>query len=125
MHHNFLHRRPMLKIAKEEDLYRVELFQVNRLNTLFSDLVREQLMELVEKPGISVIFNLKDIQFIDSTGFDVLLEVADRAREAGSRFKLCNVNEEIRELLNLLELEDSFEYAYCEYSTEKILQVLD
>ena len=115
----------MLKIAKEEGHYRVELFQVNRLNTLFSDLVREQLMELVEEPGTTVIFNLKDIHFIDSTGFDILLEVAGRARETGSRFKLCNVNEDIRELLILTELEDSFEFASCEHSREKILQVLD
>jgi anti-anti-sigma factor len=115
----------MLKIAKEEHGYRVELFQVNRLNTLFSDLVREQLLELVEEPGTSVIFNLKDIQFIDSTGFNVLLEVADRAREAGSLFKLCNVNEEVRELLTLMELEDCFEYANCVFTREKILQVLD
>ena len=41
----------MLKIAKEGKQYRVELFQVNRLNTLFSDLVKEQLRELIEEPG--------------------------------------------------------------------------
>ena len=115
----------MLKIAKEDHHYRVELFQVNRLNTLFSDLVREQLLELVEEPGTSVIFNLKDIQFIDSTGFDVLQEVAERARAAGSRFKLCNVNEDVRELLILMELEERFEYASCAHIPERILQVLD
>ena len=115
----------MLKIAKEEHHFRVELFQVNRLNTLFSGLVKEQLLELVDEPGTSVVFHLKDIRFIDSTGFDVLLEVADRARERGSRFKLCNVNEEVRELLTLMELEERFEFASCEYSPERILQVLD
>lgn len=115
----------MLKIAKEEHQTRVELFQVNKLNTLFSDIVRQQLMELVEKPGASVIFNLKDVRFIDSTGFDVLLEVADRAGKSGSQFILCNVHEEVQELLTLLELENSFEFAFCEHSPEKILQVLD
>ena len=83
------------------------------------------MLELVDKPGSSVIFNLKDIQFIDSTGFDVLQEVAERARVAGSRFKLCNVNEEVRELLTLMELEEHFEYAQCEHIPERILQVLD
>jgi len=115
----------MLKIAKEEQNYRVELFQVNRLNTLFSGLVKEQLLELVEEPGTTVLFNLKDIRFIDTNGFGILLEVAGRAREAGSRFILCNVNDEVRELLVLMELENSFEFASCENSREKILQVLD
>lgn len=71
----------MLKIAKEENQYRVELFQVNKLNTLFSELVKQQLRELVEEPGVNVVFNLEDIRFIDSAGFDVLLEISDRARK--------------------------------------------
>jgi anti-anti-sigma factor len=115
----------MLKIAREKDHYRVELFQVNRLNTLFSDLVKKQLIELVEEPGNSVLFNLQDIRFIDSAGFDVLRRVADRARETGSRFKLCNVSDDVRELLVLTGLEACFEVVSCPRTREKILVVLD
>ena len=120
-----MHCGTMLKIAKENSYYRVELFQVDRLNTLFSHLVKLQLMELVEKPGTTVIFNLKDIRFIDTNGFGILVEVAVRAREAGSHFKLGNINDEVRELLVLMELENSFEYASCEPGGMKILQELD
>jgi len=115
----------MLKIAKEENQYRVELFQVNRLNTLFSDLVKQQLIELVEEPGVSVIFNLEDIRFIDSSGFDVLLEVSERARKHGSQFSLCNISDDVRELLILLELEGRFDCLTCANTREKILVVLD
>ena len=115
----------MLKIAKEENQYRVELFQVNRLNTLFSELVKQQLMELVEEPGVSVLFNLEGIRFIDSSGFDILLEVSERARELGSRFSLCNITDDVRELITLTELEDSFDCISCENTREKILMVLD
>ena len=115
----------MLKIAREEDQYRVELFQVNRLNTLFSELVKKQLIDLVEQPGSSVLFNLQDIRFIDSAGFDVLREVAHRARESGSRFKLCNVSDDVRELLVLTQLEECFELVSCNQTREKILMVLD
>ncbi|MCK4879664.1 MAG: STAS domain-containing protein [Bacteroidales bacterium] len=115
----------MLKIAKEKNQYRVELFQVNRLNTLFSELVKQQLTELVEEPGITVVFDLDDIRFIDSSGFDVLLEVSDRAREAGSQFKLCNITDDVRELIILMELEEKFDFVTCENSREKILLVLD
>ncbi|MEA3461073.1 MAG: STAS domain-containing protein [Bacteroidota bacterium] len=115
----------MLKIAKEEKQYRVELFQVNRLNTLFSELVKQQLMELVEEPGVSVVFNLEGIRFIDSSGFDILLEVSDRARELGSRFSLCNITDDVRELIILTELEGRFDCMTCENTREKILVVLD
>jgi anti-sigma B factor antagonist len=115
----------MLKIAKEENCCRVELFQVNKLNTLFSELVKQQLIELVEECGTSVVFNLEGIHFIDSSGFDVLLEVSDRARELGSQLKLCNITDDVRELIILMELEDRFDCLTCAYTREKILAVLD
>jgi anti-anti-sigma factor len=115
----------MLKIAKEGSQYRVELFQVNRLNTLFSDLVKEQLRELIEEPGADVIFNLEGIRFIDTSGFEVLMEITDRARQVGSQFKLCNVSDDVKELVILLELEGKFSFVSCQNTQEKILLVLD
>ena len=115
----------MLKIAKEENRYRVELFQVSKLNTLFSDLVKEQLHELIREPGVEVIFNLEGIRFVDSAGFDVLTEITDSARAHGSQFKLCNVSDDVRELILLLELEGRFVFCTCENTAEKILLVLD
>jgi anti-anti-sigma factor len=115
----------MLKIAKENDQYRVELFQVNKLNTLFSTLVKQQLMELVEEPETTVVFNLGDIHFIDTAGFDVLLEVSERARNVGSRFRLCNITPDVKELIILMELEDRFNFVTLENTGEKILLVLD
>lgn len=115
----------MLKIAKEQKQYRVELFQVNKLNTLFSELVKQQLIELVEESGTTVIFNLEGIRFIDSSGFDVLLEVSDRAREAGSYFKLCNITDDVRELIILTELQHRFDFVSCAITREKILMALD
>ena len=115
----------MLKIAKEEKEYRVELFQVNKFNMLFSDLVRDQLLELMEKPGTRVIFNLKDIRFIDSAGFDVLRDVSEHAAKTGCEFKLCNITEDVRELILLMELEGHFTFCSCEHTDEKILLVLD
>jgi len=115
----------MLKIAKEGNQCRVELFQVNRLNTLFSDLVKDQLRELIEEAGVEVIFNLEGIRFIDSSGFEVLTEITDRAREHGSQFKLCNVTDEVRELIIVLELEDRFTICTCEHTEEKIRLALD
>jgi anti-anti-sigma factor len=115
----------MLKIAKEEDCCRVELFQVNKLNTLFSELVKQQLIELVEEHEAPVVFNLEGIHFIDSSGFDVLLAVSDRAREVGRQFSLCNITDDVKELMGLLELEDKLSFCDCVLSKEKILLALD
>jgi anti-anti-sigma factor len=115
----------MLKITKEERQYRVELFQVNRFNTLCSELVRQQLQELVEEPGTTVVFNLEGIQFIDTAGFQVLEDISNYSRNCGSQFKLCNVSDEVSELILLLDLGESFTVCACENVGEKILLVLD
>ena len=115
----------MLKITKEGSECRVELFHVNRLNTLLSELVKEQLKELVEEPGITVIFNLVGIRFIDTSGFEVLKTVTEHARNYGSSFKLCNLTDDVKELMVLLELEDQLAMCTCVHSEEKILQLLD
>ncbi len=115
----------MLKIAKEENQYRVELFQVNRFNTLFSALVKQQLEELVEEPGVTVAFDLNGIRFIDSSGFEVLKEITGYASRNGSEFKLCNVTPEVRELIMLLELEAELAFCTCKKSVEKIQLVLE
>jgi len=115
----------MLKIAKEGSECRVELFQVNRLNTLFSELVMEQLKELVEEPGRTVIFNLEGIRFIDSSGFDVLQTITKHAGRYGSEFKLCNLSDDVKELMVLLELEEELAVCTCVPVEEKILQLLD
>jgi anti-anti-sigma factor len=115
----------MLKVAKEKDFYRVELFQVNRLNTLFTDLVREQLTELLENTGTKVIFNLKGIRFIDSEGFKMLLEITEYALQRGSEISLCNITEDVKELIILLDLEGRLRFCQYENPKEKILLVLD
>ena len=82
----------MLKISREGSECRVELFQVNRLNTLFSELVKEQLQELVEEPGISVIFNLEGIRFIDTSGFDVLIGSKSLCPKVPKRIRVLWIN---------------------------------
>ena len=115
----------MLKIAKEGEAYHVELFQVNRLNTLFSSLVEEQLGELLSQPGSEVIFNLRGVRFIDSAGFDVLGRIADLAVRSHSSFSLCNVSEDVHELILLMEMEGKFCYCTLRDNAEKILVELD
>jgi anti-anti-sigma factor len=79
----------------------------------------------VEEPGISVIFNLEGIRFIDTAGFEVLKNITEHARNYGSEFKLCNLSDDVKELMTLLELEDQLVMCTCIPVEEKILQLLD
>jgi len=110
----------MLKIRKEGSEYRVELFRVNRFNTLFSELVKDQLKELVEETGMRVVFDLEGISFIDTSGFEVLKDITEHARIHGSEFELCNVTDDVKELMALLELENTLVFCKCTWSREEI-----
>lgn len=115
----------MLKVAKEEGRYLVSLFQVNKLNTLFSELISQQLSDLVNEPGRVVIFNLEGVRFIDSAGFATLLRASEIAKARSAVFKICNVSVEVLELIELTELKDTLPICECAAVKEKILMELD
>jgi anti-anti-sigma factor len=110
----------MLKIRKEGSEYRVELLGVNRFNTLFSERVKDQLKELVEETGMRVVFDLEGISFIDTSGFEVLKGITEHAHIHGSEFELCNVTDDVKELMALLELENKLVFCKCASSREAI-----
>lgn len=111
----------MLRIAQEGNRSSVELVRGNRLNTLLSEEVKQHLRRLVEEPGSSVVFNLDGIRFIDTAGFEMLQEITSYATRYASKFKLCNVSDDVRELIILLELEDSLFFCNCANVEEVVL----
>ena len=115
----------MLKVAKEDGRYLVSLFQVNKLNTLFSELINQQLSTLVSEPGRVVIFNLEGVRFIDSAGFATLLCASEIAKAKNAEFKICNVSDEVMELIELTELQDILPICECGTVKEKIVMELD
>lgn len=115
----------MLKIAKEEERYLVSLFQVNKLNTLFSELISQQLNDLVSVSGRDVVFNLEGIRFIDTAGFNTLERVTKLSRVSGSRFRVCNIGAEVQELLDLTGMEGALDIIPRLEVKEKIVMEFD
>lgn len=114
----------MLKIRKEkekEHQYIVSVFQVTRINRLFTELMDRELKSILSNAGTEVFFNLKDITFIDSEGFKVLSEANDYANSCHSNLFLCNIGEELDELFRLLAMKDKFRICEKEIEKEKIL----
>lgn len=115
----------MLKVAKEDGKYLVSLFQVNKLNTLFTDLIKARLSELVSEPGRTVIFNMYGVRFIDSAGFQALVEITRQAEARDTELKLSNVGEELQELMDVAELGNLLRIGEPVRKHEKILMELD
>jgi anti-sigma B factor antagonist len=58
---------------------------------------------------LNLVFDLKGITFIDSSGFGVLLSALKAASNNYGQFKICNVNSDVMELFKLLQLHHVFE----------------
>lgn len=99
----------MLETNNINDIIVVKLKDTNRLNSLITEPVKENLLEFFNKPNVNLIFDLQGISFIDSSGFGVFLSAMKAANNNYGQFKICNVSEDVMELFKLLQLHHVFE----------------
>jgi anti-anti-sigma factor len=99
----------MLKLNVEDGIYRISFLQTKRLNTLIADHLKKDLIKIVSKPGREVVLSMEGINFIDSSGFQAIMDVVDQAGKKGCRFRICDVSQDVYELLRLMKLSFVFE----------------
>ena len=99
----------MLKLKIEDGVYRISFYKVRRLNTLIAEPLREELSKIVSKSGREVVLSMDGINFIDSSGFQAIMSVVEKANNKGSQFRICDVSQEVYELLKLMKLSFVFE----------------
>lgn len=111
----------MIKIRNEGQDIILSLFQLNKINILFSDQIGEQLKKLVEIPGSRILFDIQNIIFIDSTGFGMLIGIGELACKNSSEFILCNPSQEVVELFNLLDVRERLTTSVMDVVGESLL----
>lgn len=99
----------MLEQKEINDVQVVSLKDSNRLNALITESVKSELLQIFSKPNTKLVFDLKGITFIDSSGFGVFLSAMKAANNNYGLFKICNVNSDVMELFKLLQLHHVFE----------------
>jgi anti-sigma B factor antagonist len=80
-----------------------------KLNILNVDKVKTKLNDLVDQGYQTLIFDLKDISFIDSSGLGTLITIYNHAHNRECRFLLCNISNEVIHLLKLTRLNQILE----------------
>lgn len=97
-------------IIKEKTGYinRVAFIQPLRLSLLNSEIVKEELMACFHRNTIHVVLDMGLVKYIDSSAIRMLYEVNIYTRKLGILFSLDNVSEDLKELLQLLNVYDEF-----------------
>lgn len=101
----------MLTVSRINNSFTARFQNTNRFNVIVAGDIRAKLSALVQSPENHVILDFSGISFIDSIGFDTLVEVMNIARSNNAFFKINNISDEVMELFRLMKLEDSLDIA--------------
>lgn len=85
----------------------LSLDRPGRLTSTDAEDLRNQIMELY-RPGQRVIFDLKNLELIDSAALSVLIHIRKRIAETKGSFELAEVGEPVRKLLEITRLHRVF-----------------
>lgn len=81
---------------------------INKLNIINSKEIESELVELLEKQNRRIVLSLQEIEFIDSTGFGLLLNFKKKTSYRNIELVLMYIREDVLELFALLGLEYEF-----------------
>lgn len=97
---------------REERLDEVTALSVKgRIDSTTAAAFGQKLESAVAAPASRVVVDLRDLDYISSAGFRVLLVAAKRAEDAGSRMVLCGLSAKVRQLFDLGGFLDLFTIA--------------
>ena len=99
----------MLKTENQNGVLIVRLEDTDRLHALNAEKVKAGLNDIFTTPGTKLILDLIGIEFIDSTGFGVLLSAMKTAHQNQGKFLITGISEEVMGLFKLLQLHHVFD----------------
>ena len=79
-----------------------------------SQSLREKLKDLIAEGKKTIILNMSQVEYIDSTGLGTLVASQVSAKSQGASLKLCNLGRKFQELLQLTKLVTVFEICNTE-----------
>ncbi len=81
------------------------------LDLASSGALEEELLRITDSGAEQVIVDLRQLEFMDSTGLGTLVKGYQRAAGAGQRFALVRGSEQVQRLLSLTGVADRLELA--------------
>lgn len=92
------------KLTEKQGYPIAEFSDLTRFTLAVTEEVKSELKPLLSKSGTKLIFNLQNIEFIDSSGIGCVISLVKTAKNNDSVIKLCNLSKEVMEVMELLHL---------------------
>ena len=91
--------------VEKREKYVVILLQEGKLNSLTAPKLKSELVLFNAEGFNSIILDLKEVQFVDSSGLSSILVAHRLCKEAGGTFVLCNLSDAVKKLIKISQLE--------------------
>ena len=98
----------MINIEKKDKIDVIS-FNVNKINALITDNIRDSINKVFDNSNSKVIIDLKGVEYIDSSGFGCFLSVMRAARNNYGILKFANPEPGVMELFRTLHLHTIFQ----------------
>lgn len=85
------------------------ILETSKLNMINSEIFKKELKPHLSIADSRLIINFENIDFIDSSGFGALISLLKVARNNNCVLKLCNINEELYKMFELIHLHKVFD----------------
>ena len=95
------------RVRNEDDTTVLEL--LGDVDMQSSPGLRTQLLKLVEGRATTIIVNLAEVEFMDSSGLATLVEALQATRQRGGKLKLVNLCPRVRSIFEIARLDAIFE----------------
>ena len=80
-----------------------------RLNAASSDEAEKYLQGIIDQKHTNLIINLKELDYISSSGLRIFLKTAKQMKEANGSVVLCELNSNVKNVFEMAGLDQIFE----------------
>ncbi len=96
----------MVNINRRQNEIIISFQGTNRFNCFIADELEKHLPVFIKIKVCIITIDFQEIDFIDTSGFKFLIKLAVESREHDFTYKLCNLSEEVRELINRVDMSE-------------------
>ncbi len=95
----------LIEINEKEGIQIARFAKLSRFTLAVTEEVKAELKPVLSVKGTKLIFDLKDINFIDSSGIGCIISLVKAAKSNEASLKLCNLSQEVQNVFELLHLQ--------------------
>lgn len=99
----------IVKIDNQSSFSVLQFEGIKNLDANNAQRIKAEIKGLLSEKVKNVFIDLNSIQFIDSTGFGALISILKEVKSRGGKLVLCGISNEVKELMDLMQLLTVFE----------------